>query len=99
MSFSRLQTEHLRLTILSLLKQVPTYELQEEILRWGVNEMGCPASRDALRVQFAWMEEQGLLAVHELAGVKLAKLTNRGLDVAAGLALTPGVARPAPEDA
>ena len=100
MSFSRLQTEHLRLTILALLKEIPGYELNEKVLGWGTHEQGYPASQDALRVQFHWLSEQGLVTITHVAGIlQVVKLTRRGLDVASGLALVPGVARPEPEDA
>lgn len=98
MSFTDLLTEHTRLIILRLLAQDAGYDLNESILADLVREFGHSISRDGLRVQLAWLEENGLVTLRTVAGaLQVAKLTGRGGDVAAGRAVVPGVKRPGPE--
>lgn len=98
MSFADLKTAHIRLVILRLLAQDAGYDLNESILADLVREFGHSISRDALRVQLAWLEENGLVTTKIVAGELLvAKLTSRGSDVAEGRAIVPGVKRPEPE--
>ena len=44
----------------------------------------------------AWLEEQGLVSCEDLGGIIVVKITQRGLDVAEGRAVIPGVKRPGP---
>ncbi|HFQ80985.1 MAG TPA: ArsR family transcriptional regulator [Desulfobacterales bacterium] len=97
-SFSALQAESIRLTILQLLAQDPGYDLNETILRKLINEFGYQLSKDGLRTHLAWLMEQGLVTVRTVADyLQVAKLTQRGFDTANGQAIIPGVARPGPE--
>ncbi|MHB1183382.1 MAG: VpaChn25_0724 family phage protein [Desulfobulbia bacterium] len=98
MSFADLKTAHTRLVILQLLAQDAGYDLNESILADLVREFGHSISGDALRVQLAWLEENGLVTTRTVAGqLMVAKLTARGGDAAAGRAVVPGVKRPEPE--
>ncbi|HXG29260.1 MAG TPA: hypothetical protein VNJ47_10500 [Nevskiales bacterium] len=96
MSFEKLRTEDRRLVILRLLAEIPGYECNSSILQEALDEYGHPVSRDTLHVDLAWLTEQQLLTVSEVATVKVAQLTARGLDVAGGRAVVPGVRRPGP---
>ena len=51
-------------------------------------------SKDYVKTQLHWLAEQELVSLHDLDGLKLATLTERGHDVQRGLANVPGVARP-----
>jgi len=86
-----------RLVILRALEEDPGYDLNEYVLQSVLEALGHTVSRDRLRADLAWLEEQGLVTVDEVAGVKVAKLTGRGSDVAAGRAVVPGVKRPRPK--
>ena len=48
-------------------------------------------SRDAIRTHLAWLEEQGLVTVEDLAGCHVASLTGRGHDAVDGRITVPGV--------
>ena len=87
-------TEDLRLVVLLLLEQAPGYEANVHVLRSALGDFGHRPSADTLRSELAWLTEQRL-ATTRIAGVLLAKLTERGADVAAGRAIVPGVKRPA----
>ncbi|GAB2933545.1 VpaChn25_0724 family phage protein [Rheinheimera gaetbuli] len=89
-----LQKEHQRLVVLRLLSEDAGYDLNESILHDGINMVGLDISRDSLRTQLAWLEEQGLIKLSMVGSIRIAKLTERGLDVANGRAKVPGIKRP-----
>lgn len=88
--------ERRRLAVLELLAEAPGYSHNDAVLRSALAACGLPVSADALRGDLAWLAEQGLVGVEEIGGVRVARLRERGEDVAAGRAECPGVARPRP---
>ncbi|BDA59735.1 VpaChn25_0724 family phage protein [Shewanella xiamenensis] len=99
MAMQQIINEHQRLVVLRLLTEAGAFALNESILQDGLIAYGLDISRDSLKVQLAWLAEQGLIKT-ELVGNPLQKqlttatLTGRGQDVAAGRATVPGVKRP-----
>jgi hypothetical protein len=57
---------------------------------------GHTASLDQVRTDLAWLAEQGLVSSRTTADVTIATLTARGVDVATGRAVQPGVKKPMP---
>jgi DNA-binding GntR family transcriptional regulator len=98
MKFSELMDADQRLVILRMLAEDGDYSHNEFVLQDALALMGHHISRDKLRTHLAWLEEQGLVRIEDVSGVKVAKLTARGADTAAGRAVVPGVKRPGPED-
>ncbi len=95
---AELMKEHQRLVILRMLSEDSGYDLNESILQDGINAVGLDISRDALRTQLAWLEEQGLISVEKASAIsKWPDSTGRGLDVANGRANVPGIKRPSPK--
>ncbi|WP_337840500.1 hypothetical protein [Rheinheimera sp.] len=94
---AELMTEHQRLAILRLLAEDSGYDLNESILQDGVNALGLDISRDKLRTELAWLKEQGTVLLEQVGSVSVARLTERGLDVAQGRARIPGIKRPTPK--
>lgn len=94
--YQRLVREDQRLLLLLLLAADPDYSCHEHLLRTRLDDLGHRLSLDGLRGLLAWLDEQGLI---DLLGdkIKVARLTNRGLDVSTGAARVPGVARLRPE--
>ncbi len=91
-----------RLVILRHLQLDPGYDHQEGMLFDLANDgCGVQVSRDMLRMHLAWLTEQGLISLRTVEAigteVRVAKLTGRGDDVAAGRAVVPGVKRPGPD--
>jgi hypothetical protein len=82
-----------RLLILKALAEAHGYTAHARLLRSFLDSFGHAVSADMLASDLAWLAEQGLIALH---ADSIATLTPRGLDVAAGLALVPGVRRPEP---
>ena len=96
MSFAKLVQEDMRLVVLRVLAEDADYAINEYILRTAMSYVGHNISQDRLHTELAWLEEQRLVSVTDTVGVKVAKLTTRGLDAATGAAVVPGVKRPAP---
>ncbi len=97
MSFAKLVQEDMRLVVLRVLAEDADYSHNEHVLRSALASVGHNVSQDKLHTELSWLDEQGLVAVTDTVGVKVAKLTSRGFDVANGAAIVPGVKRPAPE--
>lgn len=70
------------------------FEANESIIDSCLDAYGHKISRDAVRTQLAWLEEQGLITLRDVADCQIATLTSRGEDVATGQARAPGVKRP-----
>ncbi len=94
MSFKEVLLEDQRLVILRSLHEMDGYEANESILDSCLDAYGHRISRDAVRTHLAWLEEQNLITLREVADCKIAMLTGRGEDVATGQARVPGVKRP-----
>lgn len=97
MSFDQTLTEDRRLTILKGLQAAVQYRANAFLLRRFCDTLGHVVSADRIEQDLAWLREQGLVSLTRPEGVTVATLTARGLDVAIGSAVTPGVARPQPE--
>lgn len=96
--FSALQREDRRLCILRYLAEDSDYSLNDSILDKALAGIGHAVSRDSLRTDIAWLREQGLVSTQEVMDGKVwvVTLDGRGLDVATGRTVVPGIARPRP---
>lgn len=94
MSFRDFTSADQRLIVLQTLEEDPGYSHNEGVLRSVLGSFGHQLSRDGLRTELAWLQEQGLIQLSDAGGVQVARLTARGQDVATGAARAPGVARP-----
>ena len=74
------------------------YDANESILDDCLSLYGHNISRDLVRNHLNWLEEQGLVQIERLQnGFMIAKITQRGLDVANGEAVVEGVKKPLPK--
>lgn len=96
MSYEDVIAADQRLSILRALEQDPDYSHNEHVLGRVLEAVGHAVSGDRLRTHLAWLAEQDLVQVEDVAGMQVAKLTRRGEDVALGRSRVPGVARPRP---
>lgn len=96
MQFGELVTQDIRLVILRCLQEDPGYDLNESMLQSMLEALGHNVTRDRVRTELAWLQEQQLVTVRDVVGVQVATLTGRGSDVACGRATQPGVKRPRP---
>jgi len=97
MSYSELIISDVRLVILRALAEDAGYSHNEIILRDILAMMGHRVSGDVLRAQLQWLSEQGLVKTGNAGNLIVATLTDKGEDVAFGVATCPGVKRPRPE--
>lgn len=92
--FANHLTEDRRLVILRVLLESAGYTANEYLLHSMAERLGHVVSADRIQTDLAWLKEQSLIAVDEVAGVHIAKLLARGEDVARGRIEVPGVKRP-----
>lgn len=93
--FAEFLREDQRLVILRVLASVPSYTANSSVLHGALGQVGHYPSRDQVRTEIRWLEEQGLVTVDAAAfELLIARLTERGADVAAARAVVPGVKRP-----
>lgn len=96
MLMKKLLQEDRRLVVLRILLEMPQYSANESIIDHGLDAYGHKVSRDLVKAEMHWLEEQGLITHQDVAGTLVAELTQRGMDVATGQATYPGVKRPNP---
>lgn len=94
MDFSEFLRRDVRLVILRLLAEMPAYSANSSVLTMALERFGHSVSRDFVRGELTWLQEQGLVTIDDMEAVLVARLTERGQDVAAARVMVPGVARP-----
>jgi hypothetical protein len=97
MTFAERIAHDRRAVILRLLERTPGYSVNETLLDFALEDFGHRTSHDQVRADLAWLAEQELVAIEEIGNVLIATATRRGLDVARGKAIVPGVRRPGPK--
>lgn len=95
-SFAEVLQEDRRLALLRFLERSPGYEANDSLLRQALATVGLHCGRDVVRTELAWLAEQGLVRTEQVSDVLMARLTERGEDVAAGRGSVPGVRRRGP---
>jgi len=88
---------HARLAILRALTEAPQHTGNDSLLSMLMEQLGLPVTRDQLRTQLGWLEEQGLIRLaRPTDSLVVATLRERGADVAVGRAHVDGIQRPSP---
>lgn len=88
---------HARLSVLRALVEAPAHAANDSMLAQLMETLGLPVTRDQLRTQLGWLEEQGLVHLaRPNTSLIVVKLRERGGDVAVGRAHVEGVQRPTP---
>lgn len=93
-NFAEFIRADVRLVALRLLAEMPAYRSNSSVLTMALERYGHAVSRDQVKTELRWLEEQGLVTVEDLDTVFVATLTERGQDVANGRTMVPGVKRP-----
>ena len=65
----------------------------ESVIQDCLDAYGHGISRDAVRTHLAWLQEQGVVTLEDLAGCQIATLTERGYDAVDGRCTIPGIKR------
>ena len=95
--YARHQAADRRLVLLRVLAESTGYQANEYTLEAVLGDMGHTVSNQQLHTELAWLAEQGLLDSRKVGGVTIATVNRRGVDVAHGKAVVPGVKRPEPD--
>ncbi|WP_088158724.1 VpaChn25_0724 family phage protein [Achromobacter xylosoxidans] len=93
-TFSDFLRHDQRLVLLRLLAEMPSYRANSSVLAIALERYGHAMTRDQVKTELRWLEEQGLLGIEDLDTVLVATLRERGQDVATGRTTVPGVKRP-----
>lgn len=93
-TFSDFLRHDQRLVLLRLLAEMPSYCANSSVLAIALERYGHAMTRDQVKTELRWLEEQGLLSIEDLETVLVATLRERGQDVATGRTTVPGVKRP-----
>ena len=94
MDFKTRVSQEQRITILQALAEDTDYRINDAMLQTFLGALAMDVSLDKLRNQLAWLEEMELVTVEKVSTMHIAKLTQRGLDVAKGRSGCDGVAKP-----
>lgn len=87
-------SSQVRLAILQTLEAMPARALHEYVLLERIATLGLGTTTDTLHIELAWLAQDArLVTLDDVAGALIPRLTARGIEVATGRALCPGVAR------
>ena len=94
-NFKESLREDVRRVVLDLLAQAAGYDLSVAMLQIGLAQFGHRPSADQIKTELHWLAEQRYLDLETRSdSILVAKLTQRGADVAEGRAVVHGVAKP-----
>lgn len=93
-TFAEFLRHDVRLVILRLLAEMPAYRANSSVLTMALERFGHAITRDQVKTELFWLQEQGLVGCEDLDAVLVATLSERGADVASARTTVPGVARP-----
>lgn len=96
MRFADMVDQDRRLVLLKALESAAQYRANAFLLNRFCCSVGHTVAADRTEADIAWLAEQGLVNREQLQGFTVAALTVRGLDVATGRAVVPGVQAPQP---
>lgn len=94
MSYRDYLRKDVRLVLLRVLDEMPSYRANSSVLANVLHQFGHAATRDQVKTELRWLAEQGALTLDEAGDVLVATLAERGQEVAEGRAMIDGVARP-----
>lgn len=86
--------EDMRLVILRVLVEMPSYTANSSILYTLLQRYGHNPTRDQVKTELRWLEEQGLVTIEDVNDLLIGRVTERGTDVASARAVVPGVKKP-----
>lgn len=95
MSFENKLKEEMRLVMLRLLNELPSYRGNSSTLYSGLNHWGLSFSRDQVKTELHWLKDQGCVDVElDNPDVIVVKLTERGQEVVENRTKVHGIQRP-----
>ena len=95
MNFETKLKEEMRLVMLLLLNELPSYRGNSSTLHSGLNHYGLSFSRDQVKTELYWLKDQDCLDIEmDSPAVVVVKLTERGQDVVKNRTRIHGIKRP-----
>lgn len=94
MKFEKYMLRDMRLVMLRILAETPGFRANSSVMTTLLYQLGHTVSRDKVKTELRWLEEQGLLTIVPAESVLVATLSERGQDVAEGRAVVEGIASP-----
>lgn len=94
MSMDRIVREEARLIILKALAAEVNNRLNSELIRMSLDSFGISRTRDWVHAELNWLSDIGALTMTDAGTVKVASLTQRGMDHVMRLTVLDGVKRP-----
>lgn len=94
MSYAQLLDADRRLVLLRILSEQTGKRANSSVLAAALDHFGHAVSRDYTKTQLRWLQEQRLVDVEDIGPVLVATLSERGADVARGVAKVDGVSVP-----
>ena len=95
-AYSDTLAEHRRLAILRFLASCADYQSNASILLDIMDRVAVTSTRDQVLAAIAWLHEAGLVVQDTRGAIVTATATDRGVEVAQGRVVHPGVQRPRP---
>lgn len=92
--FAKFLREDIRLVILRVLANMPSYTANSSVLHGALIQVGHNLGKDQVKTEMSWLAEQGLVTVESVYDLLVARITERGGDVAAARVVVPGVKKP-----
>jgi len=87
---------HRRLSILRMLSTAPECRANESLITDVLNQFAIISTRDQVRTELGWLQEQGFVAIEIMGDLMVAEITEGGLEVAGGRRTHPDVQKPGP---
>ncbi len=85
-----------RRDILAFLDASAEYTSNGEVIRDVLNHRGIGSTLDEVRTELWWLREQGFVDLEDRGDFVVVIATQRGIEIARGLARHPDVSRPVP---
>ena len=95
--YQKTLSKHRRLTILRHLEGCQDYTSNASILQSVLSGVGIATTRDQVITELSWLKENGMIAYDDKAEFLVAEATQRGVEIAQGLASHPDIQRPGPK--
>lgn len=95
MNFENKLKEEMRLVLLRLLNELPSYRGNSSTLHSGLIHWGLSYSRDQVKTELYWLKDQGCIEIEfDNPDVIVVKLIERGQDVIENRTRIHGIQRP-----
>lgn len=97
MSYADHLRRHRRITILRTLESAPQYGANESLLHDVLDQLRVISTRDQVRTELLWLQEQGFVSVETVFDLMTATISEAGSEIANGRRVHPDIEKPSPK--